>query len=114
MFKSFTAVSILIAGSAGYDTVPANRICMLNDGTADLTWRVRDWWTYNYSEYTPITVRKETYCMDLEGSIEGLAEGDRLEIFIQAEKAIAQDVDTQVIYQQSPAITVNYTCEGSR
>ena len=46
-------------------------------------------------------------------SIMNLKEGDFIETYVHADGGVTQSVDTAIIYQASPAITVSYTCTGA-
>ncbi len=50
-------------------------------------------------------------CQDI--SVDGLQEGDLLEVYVHAVLGVTKSADTALIYHASPAITASYHCNGT-
>ena len=109
--KTFIA-SALVAGLASAGAaVHGNKVCVANMAGFDLHWWSTD---LNLGENTATSKDypiDQTVCQTI--SVSGIAEGDFIETYIHADGGVTQAVDSAIIYQSSPAITVSYTCTGA-
>ncbi len=108
--KAFITALLAASASAGA-AVYGSTVCVSNSAGFDLHWWMQDLNTgYLSADSTSYPIDK-TKCQAI--AIYGLNNGDFVETYIHADGGITQAVDSAIIYQASPAITVSYTCTGA-
>ena len=109
--KTFIA-SALVAGLASAGAaVHGSKVCVANSAGFDLHWWNTD---LNLGESGPTSKNypiDQTVCQAI--AVPGISDGDFVETYIHADGGTTQAVDSAIIYQSSPAITVTYTCTGA-
>ena len=109
--KYFVPAALLAASAAAGPAVYGSTVCVSNLAGFDLHWWMQDLNTgYLSADSTSYPIDK-TKCMAV--SIYGESVGDFIEVYIHADGGVTQAVDSAVIYQASPAVTVSYTCTGA-
>ena len=108
--RVFASALIAATASAGA-AVYGSTVCVSNLAGFDLHWWMQDLNSgYLSADSTSYPIDK-TKCMSV--AMYGLKDGDFIETYIHADGGVTQMVDSAVIYQSSPAITVSYTCTGA-
>ena len=108
--KSFVP-ALLAATAAAGPAVYGTTVCISNMAGFDLHWWMMDLNNGNASASSDNYPIDKTRCMSI--SISGENVGDFIETYVHADGGVTQNVDTPIIYQASPPITVSYSCTGA-
>ena len=103
-------VSLLAASVFAGAAIPASKVCVANMGGYDLNWWLDDLISGNESANSGSYPIDQMRCNEI--SIEGLQEGDFIELMVHAVAGVTKAADSAIIYN-SGAGTVTYTCRGT-
>jgi len=109
--KAFAIAASLASAASAAGAVQASKVCVSNMGGYDLNWWMEDLLTGNESNNSGNYPIDKMRCADIE--IEGLQEGDFLEVMVHAVLGVTKAANTAVIYRSDPPTTVTYSCNGT-
>ena len=108
--RTFAAALLTASAYAGSAT-KASKVCIANQAGFVMDWWFDDLITGTISADSPSYPIDQTKCMDV--ALNGLNEGDFLEVYIHAHVGATKTASSAIIYQSSPAITASFTCKGT-
>ena len=108
--RTIAAALFAATAYAGAASV-ANKICVANQAGFVMDWWMDDLISGTSSADSPSYPIDQTKCMNV--ALNGLAEGDFIEVYIHAHVGATKTASSAIIYQASPAITASFTCKGT-
>ena len=110
--KTIATALFVGAAQAGAAT-NASKVCISNSAGFVMDYYFDEITSGQKSHQSDTYPIDQTKCLDIADSLPGIKEGSIVLTYVEAHGGETKSVDSAVIYQSDPAITVTYTCRGT-